>query len=62
MQVPVSAMMGGTVTVVTHAALSDVAEAVVLAASVDTITGTEVVISVQEGFRCVTTICGITGV
>lgn len=46
MHVPVSAMMGGTVTVVTHAALSDVAVAVVLAASVDTITGTEVVISV----------------
>ncbi len=48
-QVPVSAMMGGTVTVVIHTALSTVTVAVVLGALVDTITGTDVVISVQMG-------------
>lgn len=45
-QVPVSAMMGGTVTVVIHTALSTVIGTIVLGASVDTITGTDVVISV----------------
>lgn len=44
-------MMGGTVTVVIHIALSTVTVAVVLGALVDTITGTDVVISVQMGIR-----------
>lgn len=48
-QVPVSAIMGGTVTVVIHTALSTVRVTVVLGASVDTITGTDVVTSVQTG-------------
>lgn len=39
--------MGGTVTVVIHAALSIVTVTVVLGALVDTITGTDVVISFQ---------------
>lgn len=41
-------MMGGTVTVVTQAALSTVAVTLVLGPLVDTITGTDVVISIQE--------------
>jgi len=48
-QVPASAPMGGTETVVIHTALFTVMVAVVLGALVDTITGTDVVISVQTG-------------
>ena len=47
-------MMGGTVTVVIHTALSTVAVTVVLGALVETITGTDVVISVQTGLRSIT--------
>lgn len=46
-------MMGGTVTVVIHVALSTVTEAVVLGALVDTITGTDVVTSVQTRMRSI---------
>lgn len=58
-QVPVSATMGGTVTVVIHTALSTVTVTVVLGALVDTITGTDVVISVQTGIRFITIITGV---
>lgn len=58
-QEPVSAMMGGTVTVVIHTALSTVTVTVVLGALVDTITGTDVVISVQTGIRSITDITSV---
>lgn len=41
-------MMGGTVTVVIQPALSTLTVAVVLGALVDTITGTDVVISAEQ--------------
>ena len=57
-QVPVSAMMGGTVTVVIHTALSTVVTAF-LRTLVETITGTDVVISAQTGLRSVTNMTGV---
>lgn len=54
-----SAMMGGTVTVVIHAALSTEVVTIVLGALVDTITGTDVVISVQTGIRSITNSTGV---
>lgn len=56
---PVSAMIGGTVTVVIHIALSTVVVAVVFGALVDTVTGTDVVISVQTGIRSITNITSV---
>lgn len=47
-------MMAGTVTVVIHAALATVTVTVVSAELVATITGTDVVISVQTEVRAVT--------
>lgn len=47
-------MMAGTVTVVIHAALAAVTVAVVSGELVATITGTDVVISVQTEVRAVT--------
>lgn len=44
-------MMGGTVTVVSHTALSAVVVTLALGRLVDTITGTDVVISFQTGTR-----------
>lgn len=44
-------MTGGTVTVVSHAAGSVVVVTRVLGAFVDTITGTDVVTSIQTGIR-----------
>lgn len=58
--VPVSAMMGGTVTVVIHTALSTVIVTVFLGALVATITGTDVVISVQTGIRSINDIISVT--
>lgn len=58
-QVPVSAMIGGTVTVVIHTALFTVIVPVVLGALVDTITGTDVVISVQTRIKSITYITGV---
>lgn len=55
-------MMGGMVTVVSHTALSTVAVTVVLGALVDTITGTDVVISVQTGLRSITSMANMAGV
>lgn len=44
-------MMGGTVTVVSHTVLSAVVVTLALGRLVDTITGTDVVISFQTGTR-----------
>lgn len=58
-QVPVSAMTGGTVTVVIHNALSTVTVAVFLGALVATITGIDVVISVQTRIRSIINDAGV---